>query len=222
MRFFVLKTLTHGQDDTEFSRTSSNIGSAVLCPQCGGIVGSLMWLPPYRGELELYGKDFGDVLEGPGGLLVTERFAEAFRAEGLTGLSGFSPVEITRVRRKRRGPKPGPPPRYLFVTPFYGQTALDLERSRLHRDDPNPCHFCRAAGVDAIDGLAIEAGTWGGEDIFRPRGLWGVILVSERFVRFAERYAMTHMAMIPIDKYVWDPLDRFYSRSDQEQPPNKG
>ena len=54
----------------------------------------LTWLPPYEGELELLGKDFGDVVIGPcGGLLITERFAEDFKAEGLTGLSGFHPVE---------------------------------------------------------------------------------------------------------------------------------
>jgi hypothetical protein len=210
-----MKKLLGGQHDSEFSKVEPNRGPPFLCPRCGGIVGMLTWLPPYRAEVELHGKDYGDILNGPGGaLLVTERFAEDFKAEGLRGLSGFHPVEVTRVRRERRGPKPGPPPSFLFVTPVYGPTALDLERSRLRRSKPVDCSWCRSADVDAIDGLAMEEETWGGEDVFRPRGLWGVILVSERFMRFAERHAMSHMAFVPIDKYVWDPLGHYYP-----QPP---
>lgn len=204
--FFVMDRVLGGPHDTEFSRTSSNIGPAPRCPQCGDIVGLLSWEPPYQGDLELYGKDFGDVLEGASGLLVTERFAEDFKAEGLTGLSGFHPVEVKRVRRKGRGPKPGPSPKYLYVTPAYGHAALDMERSRILSKKPMTCTWCRYVGPDAINGLTLEEGTWNGEDVFRPRGMWGVIIVSERFKRFAERHAMSHMALIPMEKYVWDPL----------------
>jgi hypothetical protein len=222
MRFFVLAKVNGGPNDAEFSRTSSNIGAAPTCPKCGDFVGSLTWQPPYRGELELYGKSPGDLMEAPGGLLMTERFAEGFKAEGLTGLSGFHPVEISRVRRKRRGPKPGPPPRYLLAIPTYGPAAVDLERSRLNRHRPRACTWCREAGVDAIDGLALEEGTWTGEDVFRPRGLWGDIFVSERFMRFAQGHATTNMAFVPIDKFVWDPLGHFHPRELILDPPNKG
>ncbi len=221
-RFFVLQKLRGGYHDTEFNRLSSNIGPALSCPQCGGTIGMLSWQAPYQGELEIYGKDFGDLLDGPSGLLVTERFAEDFKAEGLTGLNGFHPVEVKRVRRKRRGPKPGPPPQYLFVTPAYGQAALDMERSRILSKKPMACTWCRYVGPDAIDGLYVEEGTWTGEDVFRPRGMWGVILVSERFMRFAERHAMSHMTLIPIEKYVWDPLGLIYPRPVQLDPPSRG
>lgn len=61
------------------------------------------WLPPYRGCLELHGVDFGDLVEASGyDFLVTERLAEAFRAEGLTGLLGFHPVEVAGVRKRRK------------------------------------------------------------------------------------------------------------------------
>jgi hypothetical protein len=217
-----LDKLNEGQYDTEFDPVEPKYGPAARCPQCGDFVGSLTWLPPYKGELELYGRSYGDVVDGPcGDLLVTERFAEDFKAAGLTGLSDFHPVEVTRVRRGRRGPKPGPPPRYLFVTPTYGPTALDLERSRLIRSKPRGCTWCRTAGTDAIDGLALEEGTWDGADVFWPRGLWGTIIVSERFMRFAETHAMDHMALVPIDKFVRDPLDLFYPRSVQVRPPNE-
>ena len=206
--FFILDKQNEGQHDTEFSGTISNVGPALRCPQCGDTVGALSWEPPYQGDVELYGTDFGDLMNGPSGLIVTERFAEDFKAEGLTGLSGFHPVEVKKVRRRGRGPKPGPPPRYLYVTLAYGKPALDLERSRILTKKPATCTWCRYAGPDAIDGLFLEEGTWTGEDVFRPRGMWGIVLVSERFKRFAEQHAMSHMALIPIEKYVWDPLGR--------------
>ncbi len=162
---------------------------------------------------------------GAGGdLLVTERFAEDFKAEGLTGLSGFHPVEVMRVRRRRRDPNPTPPPSYLFVTPTYGPPALDVERSRFKSSKPmKQCTWCRKITPDAIASLALDAGTWGGEDVFRPRGLWGVIIVSERFKRFAERHAMSHMTLVPIENYVWDPLglyeDEHLATGERSQAP---
>ncbi|MBN1208892.1 MAG: hypothetical protein JXB05_28800 [Myxococcaceae bacterium] len=75
--------------------------------------------------------------------------------------------------------------------------------------------------MDAIDGLALEAGTWKGEDVFRPRGLWGRIIVSARFMHFAERHAMSHMTLVPLEKYVWDPLGLYYPRPLQLEPPSR-
>lgn len=207
MRFFVLDKRNQGTHDTEFSRLGSNLGPAPRCPRCGETVGSLTWQPPYQGELELHGTSFGDLLKGPcGGLLVTERLARDFTAEGLTGLGGFHPVELTRVRRKRRGAQAAPPPHYVFVTPAYGRPALDMQRSSIRSKRPAECVECRYTSPDAIDGLVLETGTWSGEDVFRPRGLWGVILVSERFRRFAGRYDLDHMTLVPSEEYVWNPM----------------
>ncbi|HLL53325.1 MAG TPA: hypothetical protein VK447_07260 [Myxococcaceae bacterium] len=222
-RLFVMKKLLGGQDDTEFIKVEPvNRGPGLHCPQCGNGIGMLTWEPPYRAELELYGKAYGDLVDGPGsGLLVTERFANDFRAEGLTGLSGFHPVEVVRVRRKRPGPKAGLPPRYLYVTVGHGQPAADMERSRIKGSRPMGCTWCRYVGTDAIDGIVLEAGTWHGEDVFEPRGLWGTTVVSERFMRFAERHAMSHMSFVPIEKYVYDPSGHFYPRSVQSDPPSR-
>lgn len=221
-RFFVMKHVLWGSQDTEFSKVEPNRGPAEPCPQCGDPLGMLTWQPPYRVELEFHGKDFGDLAKGPGGdLLVTERFAEDFKAEGLTGLEGFHPVEVVRVRHKGRSPKPGSPPGYLFVTAAHGRPALDMERSRLRISKPVRCSWCRYAGIDAIDGLVLEEGSWNGEDVFRPRGLWGRIIVSERFMRFAEKHAMRHWTFVPIEKYVWDPLGIIYPREVQVQPTSK-
>jgi len=223
-RFFVMDKLLGGQHDTEFSEVeAANGGPAARCSQCGEFTGLLTWQPPYRVELELFGEDFGDLVDGPGDdLLITERFAEDFKAEGLTGLSGFHPVEVVRVLRKRPGSKPGSPPRYLFVMSDYGNAAVDMEHSRIKGSKPMTCTWCRYVGVDAVDGFVFEAGTWRGEDVFRPRGLPGTVIVTERFMRFAERHALSHMTFVPIEKYVWDPEGLFYPRSVQTDPPGRG
>ncbi|XXF77241.1 hypothetical protein P2318_29935 [Myxococcaceae bacterium GXIMD 01537] len=220
-RFFVLTKLRGGSHDTEFSTVDPRVGPAPLCPRCGSPIGALRWEPPYRAELELHGREFGELLLGAGGdLLVTETFARDFKAEGLTGLSGFHPVDVTRVRHRRRGPKPASPPSYVFVTPAQGNPAIDVNRSRLWIRKPMRCLWCRDVEYDAIDGLALEEETWGGEDVFVARGLWGTVLVSERFMRFAEGRALSHLSMVPLDKYVWDPLGRYYPER-QQPPPGK-
>jgi hypothetical protein len=167
------------------------------------------WLPPYRVELVLHGEELGDFIKATGDdLLVSERFAQAFREEGLTGLEGFHPVEVVRVRRKRRGPKPALVPHYLAVTACFGRAAVDVARSRIRYSKPPTCEECRSEGVDTIHGFTLEAGTWQGEDIFRPRGMQGRLVVSERFARFVERHGFTNMRLIPTEELVSDPLER--------------
>ncbi|MGZ3458739.1 MAG: hypothetical protein ACXU86_09555 [Archangium sp.] len=139
---------------------------------------------------------------------MSDRFARAYREEGLTGLEGFHPVEVVRVRRKRRGPKPSHIPHYLAVTARYGRAAVDLAHSRIrYADEPPTCEECRNATKNAIHGFTLEPGTWDGKDIFRPRGLTGRLVVSERFVRFAERHGFTNMTLTPTEELVWDPLE---------------
>jgi hypothetical protein len=206
-RFFVLEDGLWGPHDTKFDKAEPvNRGDAPHCLQCGEPIGMLTWLPPYRAVLELYGQGLGDFVKGPGyDLLISERMAESFRAEGLTGLLGFHPVEVVRVRRKRRGPKPAAVPPYFAVTTCFGRGAVDEARSQLRRTTPVTCSECRSTGVDAIHGLVLEPGTWQGEDLFRPRGEQGSILSSERFAEFVKRHGFTNMKLTPTEEYVWDP-----------------
>jgi hypothetical protein len=207
-RFFVLKEDLHGPCDTDFDTAEPvNLEEAPRCPLCGGAVGMLTWLPPYRGELTLHGESSGDFVKFPGyEVLVSERFAEAFRAEGLTGMLGFHPVEVSRVRGKRKGSKPVNVPRYFLVSPCFGRAAVDMAQSRIRHEQPVSCPECRDIGPDSIHGFALEPGTWAGEDVFRPRGLQGRIVVSERFAGFVARHGLTNMRLIPIEEYTQDPL----------------
>ncbi len=209
-RFFYLDDDMHGRYDTKFdSAEPATLADPPKCPLCGDFMGMLMWQPPYRGVLELYGEAFGDFVKIPGyEVLVSERFADAFQAEGLTGFPAFHPVEVSRVRGKRKGSKPVRVPRYFLVSPCYGGAAVDLARSRIRYTEPITCLECRYGGPEAIHGFALEPGTWQGEDVFRPRGLRGLIVVSERFARLVERHALTNMRLTPIEAYTWDPLGR--------------
>jgi hypothetical protein len=208
-RFFVLTKGDLGSRyDVDVEEVEPvNCGEAPRCPQCGTFVGLLQWLPPYRVKLELYGQELGDFIKrSTHAFLISERFAEAFRAEGLTGLEGFHPVEVVRVRsRRKRVGKASTVPRYFVVSARYGRAAVDLVLNRVRTLRTPTCSECRSGGISAINGFVVESGTWSGEDIFRPRGMPGELVVSERFKAFAERHALTNVVLTPTEQYVWDP-----------------
>ena len=209
--FFVLEEgILRSRYDTDVEKAKpTNRGEAARCSRCNGAIGMLTWLPPYRVKLVMHGEELGDFIKVVGDdLLVSERFARIFKDEGLTGLSGFHPVEVVRVSRKGRGPKPTDVPRYLTVTASLGGAALDLTRSRIHADGPPSCPECLYTTKDAVHGFALEVDTWRGEDIFRPRGMFGSLVVSERFERFVVKHGFTNMRLTPTEEYVWNPLGR--------------
>jgi len=115
---------------------------------------------------------------------------------------------VVRVRRQRRSPEPTAAPRYMYAIPAYGNPVVNEEHSQLRRLEPITCMYCRATGVDAIHGFTLESGTWQGEDIFRPGGLHGLHVVSERFARMVARHGLTNMRLRATAEYVWDPLGR--------------
>ncbi|SET15508.1 hypothetical protein SAMN05443639_1027 [Stigmatella erecta] len=206
-RFFVLEEGMFGPNDTKFSKVAPvNRGDPPQCPLCGEPMGMLTWLSPYRVELELHGAAPGDFVEGPGyDVLISQRVAEAYQEAGLTGLLGFNPVEVVRVRSKRKGSAQGAIPPYFAVIACFGRGAVDEARSRIRRSEPVTCPECRSAGVDSVHGFTLEPDTWQGEDIFRPRGKRGSLVVSERFAALVHRHGFTNMKFTPTEEYVWDP-----------------
>jgi len=208
-RFFVLTAGMDSPYDTEFDTEDPlNLGEAPRCPSCGGFVGGLPWRAPYRVNLELYGSEAGDFAEGTGDeRLISERFAEAFRTEGLTGFESVHPVEVlkTRYMKRRRGRSQIEIPRYCVVYPCFGRGKVDVVLNRMRFKAAPTCRECGYAGVDAVHGFVLEPGTWGGEDVFRPRGLTGKIVVSERFKGLVERHGFTNVVLTPTEEYVWDP-----------------
>ncbi len=207
-RFFVLeKGLVGSSHDTEIETVDPvNTGEAERCARCGGFIGMLPWLPPYCCEVIIHGEAPGDFVQGNGDdLFLSERFATAFREQGLTGLKDFRPVEVLRVRGRRQRSKSFEAPRYWVATPCLGRGAVDLARSRVRYSKPVTCEECRSQGLYSIHGFTLEEGTWRGEDVFYPRGMIGVLTVSERFERFVARHGFTHMRLTPSEEYVWAP-----------------
>jgi hypothetical protein len=162
------------------------------------------WLPPYRVEVTVHGKEgAGDFVGWTGDdLLISERMAGAIRSEALTGLHDFRTVEVVKMnaRAKRLGI-----PKYVLVKVAHGRAAVDEVRSRLRRAGPIECDECRATNVAGVYGFRIQPGTWEGLDAFRPRGLQSDVVVSERFADFVQRHGFTNIKLIPTEQYVWDP-----------------
>ncbi len=204
-RFFVLERDFEGSHDTDaLYADGSETGDAPRCPKCGEGIGMREWLPPYRIEVAVHGKQgAGDFVDCLGNLLLSERMASAFRAEGLTGFEGFHPVEV--VKRNARARRLGIP-KYLLVKATFGRAAVDETRSRIRRPRPIGCDECRHTNVGGIYGFQFEPGTWDGLDVFRPRGLQANVVVSERFADFVQRHGFTNIKLIPTEQYVWDPL----------------
>jgi hypothetical protein len=180
MTFYVLARKAqseYGSEyDTEFlAAEDAQYGEAPRCPVCGNFTGMRQCLPPFRVELELHGKEFGDVVMGPGGsdLLVSPCFEDIYRSHGLTGLEGFEPVEIVQVRsRGRLAPEP---PAYRRADVAPSETAIDVERTGVVRDGPIECAYCLTSLINGLRGVAIDETTWTGEDVSirgACRGRW--------------------------------------------------
>ena len=214
-RFFVLQSQRYTPYDTEFSTVEDEERTdAPRCPRCNGFVGMLIWRPPYRVKLGLHGEEPGDFIQSNGtgpDIIVSERFANAFRGAGLTGLHGFGPVEVLRVQRQRGSPKRKSftLQSYFAVTVPFGSALVDEARSHILRSGPFDCDYCHAIGTDGVNGFTLESGSWNGDDVFYPRGLVGTLVVSERFARLVTEHGLTNMDLIPTERYVWDPLRRF-------------
>jgi hypothetical protein len=202
LRFFVL-TQRIGANPYETSFVpdeGARYGEAPRCPACGEYVGMREWLPPYEVELELHGDDWGDVAYFGADMLVSCRFADAWKRARLVGLEVLDQVRVVKPRR-------ADVPEYLRTAVSVSEAAVDEARSRIVRGRQPTCRLCRSGGIDAIRGLVVEKETWSGEDVFEARGLQGLVIASDRFRAFAEDEGLTNIGLVPLNAYVWDPLN---------------
>jgi hypothetical protein len=90
---------------------------------------------------------------------------------------------------------------YFVVEPACVCVRMDEESSGLVVDELVGCDQCRVARRKKVDKIRVDEDTWGGEDIFRPSGLFGVVLVTERFVEFVRQNGFTNFDFIHQDDY---------------------
>jgi hypothetical protein len=206
MQFYVLdKPIAQYSGGTEFfSAGRKKLGEAPTCPVCGRAIGSIQVLPPRRVELELWGRHFSDLAFGAGAdVLVSARFRDAFLRSGLTGFSGFAPVEIAKVVfRLRKIPKPLPS--YFQAVPGRSRAAIDDRASGLDYEERWTCDECRIGSMERMRRLVLEPGTWSGEDVFIARGLPGTIITSETFKKFCDKEAFTNCTLVEAAHYHFD------------------
>lgn len=203
MNFFVLNRYPHGTDRpylTDFVRGEpSNIGSdAPKCEVCGRYTDLLPWLPPHCVELEAWGCAYGDFGGGTWReFLISDRLRTLIEQHGLQGLSGFDPVEVVRVRKRR--PVKGVAPAYFLVRPRRNGAVVDEVASELERAGRPTCPHC--GGGDEVfryRRLILRDGSWGGDDVFAPN-IGRVIMVTEQFKLLCEQAQLRNLVFAPAD-----------------------
>jgi hypothetical protein len=183
------------------------VGDAPKCPRCGRFIGMLTWLPPYRVEIETWGKEFGDILEAGGNqVLVSHRFKCLYEDHQLKGLTAFERVEVVKVKRHR---KPNAElPEYFKTSAVRSQTSIDQEASGFEWQDDQPlCPECllpqTSCTLRGYNGLLIKSGSWTGEDIFYPRGSPAYFIVSKRFRDVCVENQLKNVVFLPAERYAW-------------------
>jgi hypothetical protein len=216
MRFYLLRKADADTPTDRLAGTNAlkeegfATGEALRCPNCNRFLTMLRWLPPYRVKLETWGKEYGDFADVGDEMIVSERFAQAFRATGLKGLSVFEAIEVLRVVH-HRGPPRQPLPRYFKATVTLSSTTVDQRASGyVWTDESKVCPVCLFDELKFLRRIVIKQDTWNGDDIFFPRG--GTrLMVSERFKSFCEKHGLSGAAFDPPDQersyYDWETHD---------------
>jgi len=206
MRFFVLKYKPGTVfGETEFITSEpSNVGEALTCEACGRFISMLTWLPPYRVELELWDKCFGDIARGSGNnIIISERFRSLWKEQKLIGLEGFDPVEVVRIKRHKRFK--GDPLQYYRVSVVRSKAIIDQKASGFEWEEEPTCQECRSGNIiKRWKRIVLEPNTWSGENIFIARGLSGTYITDERFKEFSEEFKIINCNLIPAEEYARD------------------
>ncbi len=86
-------------------------------------------------------------------------------------------------------------------------SAADLERSVIVSDRAQSCDWCGPNAADAIGAIYIDPTTWEDLDLFVPRRLPGVFVVTQSFVDAAQELGLTGAHFVDAESHRWDPLN---------------
>lgn len=200
--FFTVRWTRRSRADTEFLKADPVYwGDAPRCPVCGRYLGMRSWLAPRRAQLIVHGEEPGDfAFASSSEFLVSERVKRSVTSRGLSGLEGFEEVEIASIVMRCETT----PPPYFHVQPRLCGADVNGQRSVIERTDDILCTHCLTDGLEAIRGFEIDTASWTGADVFVPRGLPGVIVVSDAFRRAVVMDGLSNMDLIQTTEYSWD------------------
>jgi hypothetical protein len=210
MKFFVLEEprtdspeALRGSTDA-ITEQSFNVGEATRCPRCNRPLTSLKWLPPYRIELETWGREYADVIPQGDDIIVSERFVQMFRNKGLRGLAEFDPVEVFKVKH-RRGKIKQPILGYFKAAVSRSPTTIDQKASGyVWGNEFANCPVCLWGGkLKRFYRVVIKEDTWNGDDIFYARG--GTrLMVSQRFKDAYEEQGLIGVIFLASETYGYE------------------
>jgi hypothetical protein len=161
-----------------------------ICPVCKAVCGPQVWLPPRR--INASQSDCGDLILGVAfELVVSEKFREAYMAAGLNGLKDFASVEVEEIKDAR----------YYAARPQITCTRLDELASGVAWEIEPVCSNCRLGALSKLERVVVDESTWDGSDVFMGTGLYGVKLVTERFVEVVRAANLTNFAFVPANEF---------------------
>ncbi len=164
--------------------------SSAVCPKCGSPLEAAYWVAPHRARLSR--SRCGDLIFGVGfELVISSRAWESLAADGITGFVFSAPLET----------RPAADGSYVVTRPGVTVTRLDEQRSHVVWRRPPTCDVCRLGVRQSVGPIVVDDTTWGGQDIFVASGLYGLKLVSQRFVDSVERHALTEFVFISAEDY---------------------
>jgi hypothetical protein len=179
---------------------SMKFGSAKHCPTCGGAVSAKEHLSPLEFELECKDRGFGDIAFGAmDDVIVSQRFRNLWEAEGLTGITEFTPTTITSVKRCKKFS--GDPPSYFLAKFVWSSALINEAASQFKRPHPIKCDVCRDGIINGYDRIEFYTETLEDFDVFHPVRLRGLKVVSERYKEFKERNKITNSLLVPCEVY---------------------
>lgn len=202
-RFYVLAPGRGSDADTEFFKSEPiHRGDAPKCPTCGRFLGMRRWLAPRHAQVVVHREHAGDFAFASGSeFLISDAVVSAIQAEGLTGLDDVEEVQVSSTLRA----EPAQPRRYFYGEATRQGADIDPGRSDIERTSLQACGDCLGDGIASIRGFAIDRATWSGADIFVPRGLPGVVVVSDAFRRVAETNEFSNIELVPTERFTWVP-----------------
>jgi hypothetical protein len=167
------------------------------CPFCGTKIGPLPWLPPHH--IVVSAGTPGDLCTDGDALAFSRRFRALWIEAKLPGLHFYEQKVHTRFKGKRAvGVEI---PEYFIGQPKFVLTRLNEVESGLVVRKRSGCDRCGVASRNGLARLRIDEATWGGDDVFSPSGLYGVVLVTERFVEFVKQNEFTNFHFTHQDDY---------------------